>query len=438
VNASTVLNISDNSAWPDRLRPSAFIGQLDRLDIHLPDPAHVLMAVSGGPDSLGMAASFYHLQQAVRPDLQLSAVTVDHHLRPESTGEAYMVANYMQAIGIDHVILNWVDHGNDEHVSMADARQARYDLMIAHAKEIGATHLATGHQLTDQADTILQRIAHGSGIDGLAGIPPTRDQDGITIIRPVLNLEPDDLKAACRAMGWDWAVDPTNRDPNYTRGKLNVLRDALNQAGFDEGRLSRVAKRARLAKDALDYFTDRAMDNYARWHDTGYWQMDWAGLSNQPVEIIHRAIIRGIRGIVSSNYPPRFDRLSRAVTRLNQNKQDRLTLGGCLIERDHDRVIMCREVGAMAPALHRGQGDIWDHRLIIDWDQLDSSVVKIARLTNDRWAVARDRFEPLDIDLPLSVRRSLPVYLNPDDQVIDIPHLSGEKYGLSWKNRLLV
>jgi hypothetical protein len=99
---------------------------------------------------------------------------------------------------------------------------------------------------------------------------------------------------------------------------------------------------------------------------------------------------------------------------------------------------MCREVGAMAPALHRGQGDIWDHRLIIDWDQLDSSVVKIARLTNDRWAVARDRFEPLDIDLPLSVRRSLPVYLNPDDQVIDIPHLSGEKYGLSWKNRLLV
>jgi tRNA(Ile)-lysidine synthase len=349
----------------------------------------------------------------------------------------------MQAIGINHTILNWVNHGDDEHisdkhVSMADARQARYDLMIAHGKEIGATHLATGHQLIDQADTILQRIAHGSGIDGLSGIPPTRDQDGMTIIRPLLHLKPGDLKAACRAMGWDWAVDPTNRDPNYTRGKLNILRDALKQSGFDERRLSRVAKRARLAKDALDYFTDQAMDNFTRWHKMGYWQMDWLAMSDQPVEIIHRVIIRAIHTITPSDYPPRFERLSRAVTRLNQNEQDRLTLGGCLIERDHDRVIMCREIGAMAPALHRGQGGVWDNRLVVDWDQLDSSVTTIARLTDDRWAVVRHRFEPLEIDLPLSVRRSLPVYLNPDGQIVDIPHLSGEKTGLSWKNGLLV
>lgn len=454
MRASTVRNISiDRTDFPTDLMPDAVLGSLNQMGIQLADNAHILMAVSGGPDSLGMAACLYNLIQSGRADLTLSCVTVDHRLRPESDVEARMVAGYMDDIGIDHTVLVWDDHPSKKigsGMSQADARHARYDLMINHAHEIGATHLATGHQLTDQADTVLQRIAHGSGVDGIAGIPPMRMQDGITIIRPVLNVDPADLMQACRVMGWQWAVDPTNKNTRYSRGKLSVMRDAFDQAGFDEHRLARVATRARLASDALDQMTDTSIADYVAWQPTGYWRVDWAGLSGQPTEIIHRVIIACIHGIVPADYPPRFDRLSRAVDRLLDHTQDRLTLGGCLIERMGDTLIISREIGAMGDALIRRQGEgdkdsddnVWDNRLMIDWHQLDGSVAAIDRLTNDRWAVIRDQFEPLSDqstgNLPLPVRRSLPVYLNKQGQVIDIPHLSGNDAGLTWKYDLTV
>lgn len=204
---------------PDPAALTRFAGDLSALC----DPArdHVLVGVSGGPDSVALLL----LAHALLGE-RCVAATVDHGLRAEAADEAAWVADLCAARGIDHAILRGTvpeRAGNTANLS-ARARALRYDLLKAHADAVGATHIATAHHADDQVETLIMRLNRGSGVSGLAGV---RAQSG-RVIRPLLGWRRAELAAIVAAAGIDPINDPSNVDDRYDRARV---RKAL--AGVD-------------------------------------------------------------------------------------------------------------------------------------------------------------------------------------------------------------
>ncbi|MBN6823114.1 tRNA lysidine(34) synthetase TilS, partial [Methylobacterium organophilum] len=173
----------------------------------------MLLAVSGGPDSSALMHAAARLRDATGASLRVA--TVDHGLRPESGAEAEAVGRAARALGLPHAILTWA--GAKPGTGLQDAaRRARYALLAAHAEAVGAGLVLTGHTRDDQAETVLIRLAAGSGPAGLAGMRAERDLGpGLALGRPFLHLPKASLVAWCAARGVAYARDPANGDPRF-------------------------------------------------------------------------------------------------------------------------------------------------------------------------------------------------------------------------------
>lgn len=202
----------------------------------------VLLAVSGGPDSRAL------MHAAAALGATAWVATVDHGLRPEARAEAEGVAAAARALGLPHAILSWT--GPKPGTGLQDAaRAARYDLLAAEAQRVGAGRVLTGHTRDDQAETVLMRLAAGSGPAGLAGMAAERVlASGITLGRPFLALPKAALVAWCEGRGIPYLRDPSNADPRFARGRLRAAWPILEQEGLTPARLARLAERA--ARDA--------------------------------------------------------------------------------------------------------------------------------------------------------------------------------------------
>jgi tRNA(Ile)-lysidine synthase len=214
----------------------------------------LVLAVSGGPDSTALmvlAARWRGRAQTPR----LVAVTVDHGLRKESKREAKAVEQLAHKLGIEHRTLEWTGRKPKTGLQEA-ARLARYRLLAKAAKEVGASYVLTAHTLDDQAETVLFRMARGSGIRGLAGmysswVMPVGEGIGIGLVRPLLSVPKSRLIATLKAAKIRYADDPSNRDPRFTRSRLRELMPLLAREGLTASRLALLASRAKRAEETL-------------------------------------------------------------------------------------------------------------------------------------------------------------------------------------------
>ena len=162
--------------------------------------------------------------------------------------------------------------------------EARYALLIAHAKEIGAEALVTAHHLDDQAETVLMRLARGSGVAGLAGIPAESEREGVKILRPLLNVTKAELIAVCEDAGLAYVGDPSNQNDRFFRPRLRKI---LAEEGLDASALARLARRAEQAEAALKSAADAA-ERRLNLVETG--ACDAKTLFAEPREIAQRLI----------------------------------------------------------------------------------------------------------------------------------------------------
>jgi len=213
----------------------------------LPPGSLVLVACSGGADSLALAAAAAFC--APRSGRRAGLVTVDHALQAGSAGRAEAVADWARAAGLDPVVVATVDArgpGGPE----AAARRARYAALAEAARSSGAVAVLLGHTRDDQAETVLLGLARGSGARSLAGMASVR---GI-YRRPLLDLPRRTTEAACAAAGLAPWTDPHNADPAFARVRvraaLAVLEDALGPAL--PAALARTARLLRADADLLD------------------------------------------------------------------------------------------------------------------------------------------------------------------------------------------
>jgi tRNA(Ile)-lysidine synthase len=185
------------------------------------EPTRLGVAVSGGPDSLALLL----LAAAAFPG-RVAAATVDHGLRAESADEARFVGEVCGRLGVPHHVLapHWGERPRAN--IQAAARRARYAALGRWASAEARGFILTGHHLDDQAETILMRLARGSGLSGLAGIRATAslDQnDGVRTLRPLLGWRKQELVEIVAAAGLGAVDDPSNASDDYDRTRVRRL-----------------------------------------------------------------------------------------------------------------------------------------------------------------------------------------------------------------------
>lgn len=325
------------------------------------DGSPLLLAVSGGPDStvLMRAAACWSARRDGPP---LLVATVDHGLRATSRGEAEAVGRAAASLGLPHEILPW-DRSSDppgrrasqaSHASQARAREARYRLLADHARAHGAKRLATAHTLDDQAETVLIRLARGSGPAGLAGMSRVSARLDLLHLRPFLGLRKAALVATCRTRGWDFVQDPTNADSRHARPRWRALSAALAAEGLTPERLARLAARMGRAEAALEAMAGRA-GLEARWAgpEGG---LDFSRLLSWPDEIALRVLVRALRPEGERGHL-RLGRIEDAFCALRAAAASgsalRLTLAGRLLVLGRDGRLMA----SPEPERRRGRRD---------------------------------------------------------------------------------
>jgi tRNA(Ile)-lysidine synthetase-like protein len=254
----------------------------------LPAGAHVLVACSGGPDSLALAAAAAFV--APRSGLTAGAAVVDHGWHPSSASVAASAAGVCEQLGLAPVTVLDVGaaaaagRGGPE----AAARDARYAALEREADAQGAAAVLLGHTLDDQAETVLLGLARGSGSRSLAGMPFRRGR----LVRPLLGVPRATTRAACTDLGLEPHDDPANADPAYTRvrvrGALAQLTDALGPGV--PAALARTAEQLALDAEALEGYAAQLLRSAHR--DGGY---DLSVLAAAPDAVRRRALLAAAR-----------------------------------------------------------------------------------------------------------------------------------------------
>jgi tRNA(Ile)-lysidine synthase len=331
----------------------------------------LLLAVSGGPDSVALMLLASRWSQRARHRIEIA--TVDHGLRPESTTEARRVGEWAHASGFPHHALRWLGDKPASRIQER-ARDARYALLAQCAREIGAEDCAivTAHHADDQAETVLFRLTRGSGVAGLAGMAPASTRDGVALLRPLLGLRKRALEELCAAARHPFLRDPSNADESYARPRLRALGDTLASQGLDGDALLRLGRRAARANDALDWATTRLCDEALLLRDEAQARFSAFLLRAAPQELLQRLTAREIARLRGPE-ALRLDRLENAAQALREalenNTARRITLGGALLEAGAAHVVIRH-----APPRKRASRETSD-AIIADTDsECDSSV----------------------------------------------------------------
>jgi tRNA(Ile)-lysidine synthase len=304
----------------------------------------VVLAVSGGPDSVALMWLAARWRRGLRRGPRLIAVTVDHGLRKEAAREARDVKHLARTLGIEHRTLRWQGAKPKTGIAAA-AREARYRLLAKAARQCGAGHVATAHTQDDQAETLLMRLLRGSGVSGLAAMAAESEREGVRLMRPLLGISKAELVATLEAAGVAFADDPTNRDPAFTRPRLRALMPTLAEEGANARTLARLALRLARADAAVELLADGA-ERYLALTDRGTLSgsYDARAFTALPEEVRLRLLRRAIdrHGHEGPAELGKVEALLAAVDRAVADGQARLkqTLAGAAISLSKGRILI--------------------------------------------------------------------------------------------------
>jgi tRNA(Ile)-lysidine synthase len=253
----------------------------------------LVLAVSGGPDSVALMWLAARWRKAFVRGPRLIAVTIDHGLRKEAAHEAREVKQLARSLDIEHRTLRWTGDKPRRGVPAA-ARDARYRLLAQAARAARVTHVLTAHTRDDQAETLLMRLLRGSGIAGLSAMAPESERDGVRLARPLLDVPKSRLIATLNRAKVAFADDPTNRDAAFTRPRLRALLPLLAAEGGDARGLARLASRLARANAAVEVLTDGAERYLALRGDPSRSGFDARAFAGLPEEIRLRLLRRNL------------------------------------------------------------------------------------------------------------------------------------------------
>ncbi len=296
------------------------------------DGAKMAVGVSGGIDSMCLLYWLHEIEADV------VCLHVNHRLRPEADTETEYVQNVCANLGIPCQIFYW-DGEKPEKGLEAAAREARYKMMTDFCHENGIEYLLTAHQSDDQIETFLMNLSRGSGLYGLSAMLPKSERNGITILRPLLEVSRDELKKYCDENNIKYFIDSMNSDEHYTRVKMRKNRYLLNdKLDISDARILLAIQNLARTREWMDKYISNRIEMVVR---------SWGALFNssflfdEAEEIRLKFLGMLIQRIGGDNYPVRLTSLQKALCNLQTDCK--FTLGHCTIRRLNDRILIVPE-----------------------------------------------------------------------------------------------
>ncbi len=383
----------------------------------------VAVAVSGGPDSLALA--LLAAPWVARRGGTLTALVVDHGLNDGAAAAAQRAMTWLDERGIASVGLRWEGSKPKTGVQAA-AREARYRLLGDWCAANGVLHLLTAHHRTDQAETVLLRLAAGSGFDGLAAVPPVQETSWGRVLRPLLTVDPMCLRATLDSLGQGWIEDPANADTAFARARLRRSAQILAREGLTPARLAVTAGRIATAREVLEGETAALLARSVSVYPAGYALVHRGALAAAPSDLSRRALERILGCIGGRRHPPRHARLAPLLKALRSGGAMKpRTLSGCAVRPMGDAILIVREAGAIretTPVVPNGDA-LWDgrFRVFFSGGAEDGDRTRLRTLGDAGWRDIRDRLDSSPT-VPDRARRALPAVYD-DEGVLEVPHL---------------
>jgi tRNA(Ile)-lysidine synthase len=305
------------------------------------------LAVSGGADSLALMLLAARWRDADAGAPGLFVYSVDHGLRAEAADEVAFVLAEAAKLGLPARGLRWDGEKPETGVSEA-ARTARYRLMGAAMARDGADILATAHHLDDQAETVLMRLAHGSGLAGLRGMAALSEVEGVAVARPLLGVGRAELAALVAEAGIMPVADPSNDDRHYERVRWRQALPLLAELGLDAGRLALFAARAGEAQEAIAAAAVEAIERHAV-AGAGGITVPAQVLAGLPRAVLVEVLGRLLEQVGGASKRRQLAQIELMALRLQEGTAlKRTTLHGSVVSSDGLTVSIVKEAGRRA------------------------------------------------------------------------------------------
>lgn len=382
--------------------------------------SRIAVATSGGADSMCLLYLAYLFCKASKTELV--ALIVDHKLRAESTQEANKVAHFIKSYGIKVKILAWEDKKPTANIQH-HARKERYKLLTDYCKAHGIKQLLVAHNLQDQAETVLLRIYRGSGVDGIAGINKSIKFNEVEIVRPLLEVDRNQIERTLIQANWPWVEDPSNQNLKFERVKIRKLLAALPNKELWFKRIQLLAKNAKRTKDFLQQTTKEHFKQCIELNELGYATLDTYKFSKLHEEVGLRVLVKIFCILSGKEFKPRLKNVEKLFQKIHSNAAFIVTLGNLKIRTQKSTIVFYRELNAAEGELSLKPNSWleWDYRFRI---KVQAHGMKVASLGKENWVKLRK--EVLNYPkLPFNeIYYVLPAIYNSKGIIEAIPHLN--------------
>ena len=298
------------------------------------------VAVSGGPDSLSLAflAKIYSIKKKLTPKFFI----VDHKLRSESTKEAKVVKQLLKRFLIVSEILTWKGRKPLKNIQSL-ARIKRYELIYKRCDKYKIRNILIGHHQDDLFENFFIRMLRGSGLKGLISLDKKNKIGNKNLLRPLLDEKKEDLAFISKNVFNFYVQDPTNNDEKYLRIKIRKLIAELQKNGLDKKKFIKTIKNLKYSNNVINFYVSENLKKNTFFSNKSNKLILNKFFFYQPYEVIFRALSESIKLIGRKYYSVRGKKLDKIIKDIENNHSIRVTLGGCIIEKVNETVIIIKE-----------------------------------------------------------------------------------------------
>ncbi len=305
----------------------------------------IAVAVSGGPDSMALCFLISCYKFKKNKKIQIFFYLIDHALRKDSEKEAKMVRRELNLNKINLKIIKWKGSKPKSNLQSI-ARQKRYEILFNECNKYNIKTILTAHHQDDIYETFFIRLLRGSGAEGLSSFVEREKKFNfkksvISIFRPLLNNTKQDLTYITNKVFKFYVNDPYNQNEKFQRVRLRNLILNLKNQGLDFKKLKLTARNLSSNNKAINQIVNKNISQNVFFNKKRYL------LSSEfflyPEEVVFKSLSILIKKISKKYYPPRGRKLINLIKQLNEKDQFKATLGGTVVEKIHNSVLVYKE-----------------------------------------------------------------------------------------------
>ncbi len=300
-----------------------------------------VVAVSGGPDSLALAflAKIYSIKNKISSKFFI----VDHKLRPESTKEAKAVSKELKKILVKPKILTWKGKKPLKNIQSI-ARINRYELLTKNCEKFKITNILLGHHQDDLFENFFIRFSRGSGLKGLVSLDKKNKINNKNLIRPLINEKKEDLIHISKKVFDFYVQDPSNLDEKFKRIRIRKLINELQKDGLDKKKFLKTIENLKYSNKVVDFYVQENLKKNTFFSDKKNNLILNKNFFEQPYEVVFRAFSDSLKKVGKKYNSVRGKKLTKIIDQIEKNHLNRATLGGCIVEKVNQSVIISKEL----------------------------------------------------------------------------------------------